>query len=176
MFGKITDCNNCHTQTSHDQLLPIWSTNNLNQEHLASSGLQAFQTQDIRKLLQYKKKAAVLVFSVFFFYHTRNPSVSAHQQWSVGASVRARGSRARTKLSRLSVSRLTKGLASCRLPCFTWETGRPSCLLFGWIRRGNNYSSKIHPGRASLRAWRPWNHSFHCTACRPLLDLTVPPH
>ena len=121
-----------------------------NQEHLAR-GFRLFNTQDIRKLLKHQKNSSISLFSVFF-YHTRNPSVSAHQQWSVGASVRARGSRARTKLSRLSVSRLTKGLASCRLPCFTWETGRPSCLLFGWIRRGNNYTSKIHPGRASLRA------------------------
>jgi len=131
-----------------------------NQEHLAR-GFRLFNTQDIRKLLKHQKNSSISLFSVFF------TTLGIHQSRPVssGQLERRYVPAAHGHVPNSHVS--PKG-ASCRLACFTWETGRPSCLLFCWIRRGNNYTSKIHPGRASLRAWRPWNPSFHCTAYRPL--------
>jgi len=169
VFGKITDCNNCHTQTSHDQLLPIWSTNNLNQEHLASSGLQAFQTQDIRKLLKHQKNSSISLFSVFF------TTLGIHQSRPVSSGQLERryvpAAHGHAPNSHVSVSRVSpKGwlLAACPAS-HGKQDALAASFLVGFV------AEIITPAR-SIQGVHRCVHSFHCTACRPLLDLTVPPH
>ena len=118
----------------------------------------------LRKLLQVgvlvQKQALGFSLCSLLFTTLRSESInlsspaSVVTSWSVGtSSVHARGSRARTKLSRLTshVSRLTKGLA-------LHMGNRTSLPPFGWIRRGNNYTSKIQDVHQCVTAWHAWNH------------------
>ena len=54
-------------------------------------------------------------------------------------------------MSTSHVSRLTKGLA-------LHMGNRTSLPPFGWIRRGNNYTSKIQDVHQCVTAWHAWNH------------------
>ena len=141
-----------------------------NQEHLAR-GFRLFNTQDIRKLLQYKKKAAVLVFSVFFFFTT----LGIHQSRPISSGQLERryvpAAHGHAPNSHVSVSRVSpKGwlLAACPAS-HGKQDALAASFLVGFV------AEIITPAR-SIQGVHRCVHSFHCTACRPLLDLTVPPH